>query len=47
MAQKPKFPPPSVPVIGQNAKNLDDLLAALKDEYLYNTRVPSSPAIPV
>jgi hypothetical protein len=48
IAQKSKFPPAATPIIGQNAKNLDDLLAALKDEYLYNTRViHSSPAMHV
>jgi hypothetical protein len=32
-------PPPAPPRLGHNAKSLDDLLAEIKDEYIYNTRV--------
>jgi hypothetical protein len=42
--------PPAVsspPVLGQNAKSLDDLLLALKDEYVYNTKVPCNFNLPL
>ena len=39
MPQKPKFTAPAPPPIGQNAKSLDGLMQAIKDEYVYNTRV--------
>jgi hypothetical protein len=29
----------SIPQIGEDAENLDDLLQAIKEEYLYNTTV--------
>ena len=34
-----KHTPLALPVIGQSATSLGELLIALKDEYLYNTRV--------
>ena len=36
---KGRSSPPATPAIGQNAKTLDELLQAIKDEYVYNTRV--------
>jgi hypothetical protein len=39
MPQKNKLSTPAAPVIGQNAKTFDELLQAIKDEYVYNTRV--------
>ena len=36
---KTKSFPPAAPQIGQNAKSLDELLQAIKDEYVYNTKV--------
>jgi hypothetical protein len=41
MPQKTKSVVPPVATIGQNATSLDQLLLALKEEYLYNTRVTS------
>jgi len=38
---KGRSSPPATPAIGQNAKTLDELLQAIKDEYVYNTKVIS------
>lgn len=37
-----KYTALDMPVVGQNATCLADLLNALKEEYLYNTRVMAS-----
>ena len=42
---KGRYSPPATPAIGQNAKSLDELLQAIKDEYVYNTRVHPSPLL--
>jgi hypothetical protein len=41
MPQNTKSVVPPVVTIGQNATSLEQLLLALKEEYLYNTRVTS------
>ena len=41
MPPKTKSVVPPVATIGQNATSLEQLLLALKEEYLYNTRVTS------
>ena len=40
MPQKSRPTAPPAPVIGQNAKSLEDLMEAIKEEYVYNTKVP-------
>jgi len=39
MPQKSRYTAVAPPVIGQNAKSLDDLMESIKEEYVYNTKV--------